>query len=128
MFLAVAMDAADALFEADGVPGDVEVDHQPAELQVDPFAGGLRGDQNLGRLLELPLGVDARAGRVAVADLHAAVDLRERQPPFAQLAERATVAAVAGQVVERVLVLGEDQQPHLGVGEDALLGRARREV
>ena len=113
VLLAVTVDAADALFQADGVPGDVEVDHQPAELQVDAFAGGLGGNQHLGRFLELALGVDARARRVAVADLHAAVDLRERQAPLAELAQRALVAAVAGQVVEGVLVLGEDQQPHL---------------
>ena len=63
-----------------------------------------------------------RARRVAVADLHAAVDLRDRQAPLAELAERATVLAVASEVVERVLVLGEDQQLHLRVGEDPLLG------
>ena len=128
VFLAVAVDAADALFQADGVPGDVEVDHQPAELQVDAFAGGFGGDQHLGRFLELALGVDARAGRVAVADLHAAVDLRERQAPLAELAERAIVAAVAGQVIERVLVLGEDEQPHFRVVEDALFGQHRPQL
>ena len=66
------------------------------------------------------------AGRVAVADLHAAVDLGERQAPLAQLAERAAVLAVAGQVIERVLVLGEDEQLHLRVVEDALLGQHAR--
>ena len=61
-----------------------------------------------------------RARRVAVADLHAAVDLRDGQAPLAQLAERPAVFAVAGEVVERVLVLGEDEQLHLRVVEDAV--------
>ena len=72
-------------------------------------------------LAELALGVDAAARRVAVADLHAAVDLRDRQAPLAELAERPPVLAVAGEVVERVLVLGEDEQLHLRVVEDALV-------
>ena len=123
MFLAVAVDAADPLLQPDGVPGDVVVDHQPAELQVDAFAGRLGGDEHLGRLAELALGVDARSRRVAVADLHAAVDLGDGQAPLAELAERAAVAAVAGEVVERVLVLGEDEQLHLRVGEEAVFGQ-----
>ena len=95
VLLAVAVDAADPLFQPDGVPGDVEVDHQPAELKVDAFAGRFGGDEHLGLLLELALGVDAGARRVAVADLHAAVDLRDRQPPLAELAQRPAVLAVA---------------------------------
>ena len=89
VLLAVAVDAAHALLQPHGVPGDVEVDHEPAELEVDPLAGRLGRDQDLGLLLELALGVDAGARRVAVADLHPAVDLRDRQSPLAELAERA---------------------------------------
>ena len=59
VLLAVAVDAAHALLQADRVPGDVVVDHEPAELQVDAFAGGLGGDQDLGDFAELALGVDA---------------------------------------------------------------------
>ncbi len=88
LLLAVAVDAAHALLQPDGVPGDVVVDHEPAELEVDAFAGGLGGDQHLGASSrKLALGVDARAGRVAVADLHAAVDLRDGQAPLDELAE-----------------------------------------
>ena len=119
LLLAVAVDAAHALLEADGIPGDVVVDHEPAELEVDAFARRLGGHQDLAVLAELALGVDARARRVAVADLHAAVDLRDGEAPLAELAQRPAVLAVAGQVVERVLVLGEDEQLHLRVGEDA---------
>ena len=48
-----------------------------------------------------------------------------RQSPLAQLAERPAVPAVAGEVVERVLVLGEDEQLHLRVVEDARVRSAR---
>src|SRR5262249_9210211 len=97
--LTVAVNAADALFEAHGVPGDVVVDHHPAKLKVDPFAGSLRGDEHLRRLLELPFGVNARTGSVAVANLHPTVDLGDRQTPFAKLADRTAVTAIAGQKV-----------------------------
>ena len=41
--LAVAVDAPHALLQAHGIPGDVVVDHEPAELQVDALAGSLGG-------------------------------------------------------------------------------------
>ena len=66
-------------------------------------------------------GKNACARRIAVANFHAAVNLRYRQPPLAQLAEWPAVFAVAGEEVERVLMLGEDEQLHLRVFEDALL-------
>jgi hypothetical protein len=50
-----------------------------------------------------------------------AVNLSHRQAPLPQLASRPVVAAAAGEVIERVLVLGEDEQFHVGVGEDAAL-------
>ena len=59
MLLAVAVDAAHPLLQAHRVPRDVVVDHEPAELEVDAFAGGLGGDQDLALLAELALGVDA---------------------------------------------------------------------
>ena len=45
--LADAVDAAEALFQAVGVPGQVVVDHQVGALEVDAFAGGVGGDQDL---------------------------------------------------------------------------------
>jgi hypothetical protein len=115
------VDAAHALLEAHRVPRDVVVDHQPAELEVDAFTRGLGGDEHLCVLAELALGVDARVRRVAVADGHAAMDLRAREAPLAELAERTPVLAVAGEVVERVLVLCEDEELHPRVAEDLLL-------
>ena len=117
VLLAVAVDAAHPLLQPHRVPGDVHVHEHVAELEVDPLAGRLGRHQDLGLLLELALGVDAGARRVAVADLHPAVDLGDRQPPLAELAERPAVLAVAREVIERVLVLGEEQQLRLGVGE-----------
>ena len=119
--LAVTMDAAHALLQPHGIPRDVVIDHQPAELQVDAFAGGFGGDEHLGGLAKLAFGEDAGAGRVAVADLHAAVNLRHGQAPFAELAQRTAVLAVAAEEIQRVLVLGEDEQLHLWVVEDAVL-------
>ena len=61
MLLAVAVDAAHALLQPYRVPGDIVVDHEPAELEVNSLAGGLGGDENLSILAKLTLGVDAAA-------------------------------------------------------------------
>ena len=45
--LADAVDAAEALLEAVGVPGQVVVDHQVGALEVDALAGGVGGQQHL---------------------------------------------------------------------------------
>ena len=42
--LADAMDAAEALFQAVGVPGQVVVDHEVGALEVDALAGGVGGE------------------------------------------------------------------------------------
>ena len=44
--LAVAVAAADTLFDALRVPGQVEIDKQGTELKVDTFGSGLGGDQD----------------------------------------------------------------------------------
>src|SRR5581483_2602424 len=93
--LADAMDAPHPLFEPVRVPRQVVVDHQVAELEVDPLACGLGGDADLGFALELDLPL------AALLRAHAAVDLRRRVAPLVQLLE---------QVIERVLVLREDQE------------------
>ena len=85
MLLAVAVDAPHALLQPHRVPRDVVVDHEPAELEVDAFARRLRRHEHLRALAKLLLRIDARAWRVAVPDLHAAVDLRDLQTPFDEL-------------------------------------------
>ena len=67
--LADAVDAAEALLQAGRVPGQVVVDHQPAELEVDALAGGFGRDADLLRGAELLLGA------LALVRIHAAVDL-----------------------------------------------------
>ena len=65
--LTVAVAAADALLDALGVPGQVVVDHQIAELQVDALGGGLGGNQNGGVVAEVfhQGGAHVGAGRTA---------------------------------------------------------------
>ena len=48
VLLAVAVDAAHPLLQPHRVPRDVVVDHEPAELEVDPFARRLGRHQDLG--------------------------------------------------------------------------------
>ena len=53
VLLAVAVAAANALFDALGVPWQVVVDDQRAELQVDALGPGLGGDHDAGRFFEM---------------------------------------------------------------------------
>jgi len=122
LFLAVAVDAAHALLQPDGIPRDVVVDHEPAELEVDAFARRFGSNHDLGGLAKLAFGVNAGAGCVAVADFHAAVDLSGGQAPLDQPAERTIILAVAYEEIECVFVLGEDEELHLRVFEYAVLG------
>ena len=46
VFLAVTVAAADALLDALGIPRQVEIHDEGAELEVDAFSGGLGGDEN----------------------------------------------------------------------------------
>src|SRR5437764_274500 len=98
------MDTAHALFETDGIPGNVIVDHQPAKLQVDAFAGRFRRDQHLLRFTKVALCENPGSGSIAIADLHTAVDLCERESPLVKFSERPAVAAVPGEVVQCVFV------------------------
>ena len=111
------MDTAHALLQADRVPGDVVIDHQPAELEIDTFSCCLGGDENLRGLAELALSIDAATGCIAVADFHTAMNHGEGQAPLAEFAHGAAILPVAGEIVERVFMLGEDEKLHLGITE-----------
>src|SRR5207249_2187585 len=89
------MDAPHALFQAIRVPGDIIVDHQVAELEVDTLTGCFGSKADLGRFVK-PLGSLTSKYRV-----HPAMNLASRIPPLLQ---------VAAQVLQRVAMLGEDQQ------------------
>ncbi len=102
--LAVAVDAPQALLETRRVPGDVVVDHQPAELQVDPLAGRVGGDEE-----------------AVAAGPAEAVDLRLARRPRHAPVDRGDPARVADaleppdQVLDRVAVLAEDEPLVAGV-------------
>ncbi len=98
--LADPVDAAEALLEAVGVPGQVVVDHQVGALEVDAFARGVvrDHDQDRGVVQE---GVDGVAARLAG---EAAVDLDDG------LGAAEAGADLVGEVGERVARLGEDDQ------------------
>jgi hypothetical protein len=89
VFLLVAVDAAHPLFEPVGVPRNVVVDHQRAELEVDALAGRFRGDYDRRLVLEeVPLGLDP---------------LLQGHPAVDGAAVEAQVGQLAHEEVERVL-------------------------
>ena len=98
--LADAVDAAEALLEAVGVPGQVVVDHQVGALEVDALAGGVGGQQDL----HLGIVPEGFLRLHALLAAHAAVDRHDGL----RAAEERRDAAL--QVVQRVAVLGEDDQ------------------
>ena len=53
VLLAVPMAAADALLDPLGIPRQIEVDDQRAELEVDALGGRLRSDQDRGAVAEM---------------------------------------------------------------------------
>ena len=112
LLLPVAVDAPHALLEAVGVPGDVVVEEDVADLQVDPLAGRLGRREYLHRALaELLLGVKPRARLVPRTRLHAAVDDRHLETPRVEFLD---------EVVERVPELGEEDQPLVRPVEESL--------
>ena len=76
------MYTAHALLEPHGIPWDVVVDHEPAELEVDTFARSFGGHHHLGRFAELTLRIDAGVRGIPVTNLHAAVNLSDVEAPF----------------------------------------------
>ena len=107
------MYAAHPLLEPVGIPRNVVVEHHVAALKVNPFAGRLGCDKDLNRAFaELLLGVEARALFVAGTGTHPAMDETNLETPLTELVD---------QVVERVLELGEDEQPLGWIVEESLI-------
>src|SRR5271165_4914051 len=102
------------------IPRNVVVDHEPAELKVDPFTGCLSRRHDLAAFTELALRIDAATGSVAVADLHATVNLRNGEVPF--------VPHLLDEVIERVLMLREDQELHLRIIEYTVFSQYRQKL
>ena len=59
LFVTMGMDAVHTLLEADRVPWNVVIYHQPAELKTNAFTSRLGCNQHLRRLTELPLCIDS---------------------------------------------------------------------
>jgi hypothetical protein len=96
--LADAMDAAKALFHAVGVPGQVVIDHEVGVLQVDALARRVGGQQ-------------APAHRGCCETLPAFLRRSSRLVPPWMVTTAASLPSVSrmrSQVVQRVAVLGED--------------------
>lgn len=74
-FLPDAVDAAQPLLQSSGIPGQVIVDHQVPELQVDPLAGRFGGDADLG------FGAEDLLGVLAIVGIHPAVDVAGMKAP-----------------------------------------------
>ncbi len=93
--LTVTVDAAHPLLQPSGVPGQIVVEHQVAELQIDALAGSLGGHHHLFLVMKDSLGLVALLGR------HRPINSSHAQTPPHQ---------VFHQVIESVLRLGEDKQ------------------
>jgi hypothetical protein len=103
--LAVAVDAPHALFQAVGVPRQVVVDHQAAELEVEALAGGVGGNHHLHFVPEAALLVDAGL------EVHLAVDDGTGEAPLPE---------PVLQGAQGVFEFGEDQELLVGVVTEVL--------
>ena len=95
-----AVDAAESLFQAVGIPGQVVVHHQVGTLQVDAFAGGVSGDEDFDFLVVL----ERFLGLAPFLAAHAAVNDDDglRSPD-----QRPNLL---GEIIQRVAMLGEDDE------------------
>jgi hypothetical protein len=66
--LAIAVDSAHPLLKAVGVPGELVVDHQAAELEVQALPGRVGGDHHLDLIAEEPLLLDPLLHRHPTVD------------------------------------------------------------
>ena len=95
-----AVNAAKALLDAVGVPGEIVIDHQVRPLQVDSFPSGIRGNEDL-HLRVVPEGLLHVHPLFAT---HAAVNTHHRFPPPQQRSYTLL------EVGERIAVLSKDNQ------------------
>src|SRR6266496_3990724 len=90
-----AVNTPHTLLQSIGIPGNIVVDHQVAELEGDAFACRFGSNADLGRIIQA-------LSRFATIDgIHPTVNLTGGVAPFLQ---------VAAQVLKRVTMLCEDQQ------------------
>ena len=105
--LSDSVNSPQSLFETGGVPGQVVVDHEVAELEVDAFSC------RLGRHAYLPAGAELLLRLLSIARVHPAVDFAGGIAPGFEMLT---------QVVQRIAVLGEHEQFSPSVLEFVELG------
>ena len=98
--LANAVDTAEALLQAVGVPRQVIVHHQMGALQVDPLPSRVGGEQHL----HLGIVPECLLGLQALLAAHAAVDDNDRLLAPEQCAHTRV------EIAQGITVLGEDDQ------------------
>jgi hypothetical protein len=79
-FLAVAIDSANALFYAHGIPGEVVVHQAVAKLVVEAFTTHLGGEQDVERLVVLTFQAEAAALPMALIVRSSAMDTSDSEP------------------------------------------------
>ena len=98
--LANAVNPTEPLLQSVGVPGQVVVHHQVGTLQVDAFAGRIRGEQQL----HVRVVAEGCLGLESVLAAHAAVNQNNRL----LTSQQGRDAPV--QITQRIPVLGENDQ------------------
>ena len=98
--LADAVDATEALLQAVRIPGQVVVDHQVGALQVDSLAGGVGGEEDFDFLVMR----ECLLGLAPFLAADAAVNDDDRLGPSEECPD------ALGQIVQRVAMLGEDDE------------------
>ncbi len=102
VFLPVAVDAPHALFQSGRIPGDIVVDHQPADLEIDALTSRV-GCHQVGCAALRHWSPEGRNLLFALLVVHAAVNLRNLfcEPHAFQATH---------QEIQRVAVFGEDDK------------------
>ena len=116
VFLAVTMDSADALFDPLRIPGQVVIDQQRAELEVDTLGSGFGTDENFSRFSEVINKSGFHVGCFGAGNAAAAFVLL--QPVLVDaLGIQVGVAAVEDGDLVGVAIIGE-QFLEAGLGAD----------
>ena len=105
------MDAAHPLLQTVRVPGDVVVEQNIADLEVDPFAGRFGGHKHLNRTFaELLLCEKPRSGFIPRPRPHATVDAADRKaPPF----------EFPHKILKRIPEFGKEEKAFVGLVEES---------
>ncbi len=111
--LAITMDASHPLLQPVGVPGNIVVKENIANLQVNTFSSRFSSYQYLdGTLTKELLGIETGAGLITRPRAHPPVDISDTEPPSFKLIHK---------VVECISKLRKYQKTLLWIGKETLL-------